>query len=70
MGDGDGPFFRPKENVRPPALKPRGLEPGIAGKGILWVSLGCGLCRSSMGLSVEEGKVEVELYRADREELS
>lgn len=42
----------------------------MAGSGILWVSFGCGLCRSSRGVSVEEGNVELELYRADRDELS
>ena len=63
-------FFLPKENVLPPALNPRGLDPGIAGKGILWVSLECGLCRSSRGVSVDDGSVEDELYRADNDELS
>ena len=70
MGDEVCVFFRPKENVLPPALKPRWLDPGIAGKGMLRISFGCGLCRSSRGVSVEEGRVELELYRADKDELS
>ena len=28
-------FFLPNEKVLPPALKPRGLDPGTAGRGIL-----------------------------------
>ena len=70
MGEDVWVFFRPNEKVLPPALKPRGLDPGMAGKGMLWVSFGCGLCRSSKGVSVEEGSVELELYRADNDELS
>ena len=38
--------------------------------GMLSVSFGWGLGPSSKGISVEEGRVEVELYRAEEEELS
>lgn len=54
-------FFLPKENVLPPARNDRGLVLGIAGMGMLSRFLGCGLVPSSKGMSVEEGRVDVEL---------
>lgn len=63
-------FFRPNENVLAPARKESGFEAGVGGTGMLSEVLGCGLGPSSKAMSVEEGKVEDELYRAEAEELS
>jgi hypothetical protein len=62
--------FAPKENVRPPALREKvDFVCGIGG-------IGRGFCErgkevsSGVCASVEEGRVDEELNRADDEELS
>ncbi len=68
--DGEWGFLRPKEKVLPPARKDSGWLAGMGGAGILWVSWGFGSGFSSKGMSVEDGKVDEELNRAEEDELS
>lgn len=65
-----GPFD-PKENVRPPARTEKpGRESGIGGTGISGIGRLNDFGSDVIGMSVEEGRVEVELCRAEEAELS
>ena len=65
-------FFLPNENALPAARRERPeVDSGTGGgRGMSSRSLEIGGGLSSRGVSVDEGNVDVELNRADAEELS
>lgn len=69
-GNGDGAFFLPNEKLLPAARNDNVCGSGIGGIGIFRDSIGFGKGFSSSGASVEEGRVDEELNRAEDEELS
>lgn len=64
--------FVPKENLRPAALiEKAGRDSGIGGTGISCKALRSETVESSwIGTSVDDGRVDEELKRAEEEELS
>lgn len=69
-GSGVDAFFLPNEKLLPPARNDNVCGSGIGGIGIFRDSMGFGRGFSSKGASVEEGRVDDELNRAEDEELS
>ena len=69
-GNGDGVFFLPNEKLLPAARNDNECGSGIGGIGNFRGSIGFGRGFSSSGASVEEGRVDEELNRAEDEELS
>lgn len=69
-GNGCGAFFLPNEKLLPAARNDNVCGSGIGGIGIFRESMGFGRGLSSKGASVEEGRVDEELNRAEDEELS
>lgn len=63
-------FFLPNEKLLPAARNDNVCGSGIGGIGIFRDSMGFGGGFSSKGVSVEEGRVDEELNRAEDEELS
>lgn len=63
-------FFLPNEKALPLAREDRDCDSGTAGIGMSCEPLCPGRGLSSRGVSVEEGRVDEELKRADAEELS
>lgn len=66
--EGDSAFFLPKENALPAVFNAERCESGIGGAAMSYEPLALEFELSSSGRSVDEGKVDVELKRADDDE--